>query len=97
MLNNTKPSKFGRPEAQRGYNDDLVISLAIVCWARDTVLGENTRDLQYKRAFLNSMILTSTKLNTTIPGQQGYKNDESFDKMNNAKKMYNDFGWILKG
>tara|TARA_R110000824_G_scaffold369080_2_gene558486 strand:+ start:538 stop:2127 length:1590 start_codon:yes stop_codon:yes gene_type:complete len=89
--------KNGRPEAQRGYNDDLVISLAIVCWVRDTVLGENTRDLQYKRAFLNSMILTSTKLNTTIPGQQGYKNDESFDKMNNAKKMYNDFGWILKG
>jgi hypothetical protein len=89
--------KNGRPESQRGYNDDLVISLAITCWIRDTVLEENTRDLQYKRAFLNSMVLTSTKLNTTIPGQQGYKRNETFDKMNNAKKMYNDFGWILKG
>jgi hypothetical protein len=87
----------GRPEAQRSYNDDLVMSLAIVCWIRDTVLEENTRDLQYKRAFLNSMIMTSTKLNTTIPGQIGYKSNESLDKMSNAKKLYSDFGWIIKG
>jgi hypothetical protein len=73
------------------------MSLAIVCWIRDTVLEENTRDLQYKRAFLNSMIMTSTKLNTTIPGQIGYKSNESLDKMSNAKKLYSDFGWIIKG
>jgi hypothetical protein len=89
--------KNGRPEAQRGYNDDLVMSLAIACWVRDTVLEENTRDLEYKRAFLNSMIISNTKLNTTIPGQQGYKKVESFDKISAAKKMYQNYGWIIKG
>ena len=59
--------KNGRPEAQRGYNDDLVMSLAIACWVRDTVLQENVKELQYKRTFLKSMIVSNTKLNTTIP------------------------------
>jgi hypothetical protein len=87
----------GRPEAQRSYNDDLVMSLAITCWVVETVLQENKRELQYKRAALNSMIKVNTKINTTIPGMQGYKSNESYDKMNEAKKMYNDFGWIIKG
>jgi hypothetical protein len=87
----------GRPEAQRSYNDDLVMSLAIACWVRDTVLQENTRDLHYKRASLNSIIISSTKLNTTIPGMHGYKSVETSDKMNEVKQMYKDFGWIIKG
>ena len=87
----------GRPEAQRGYNDDLVMSLSIACWVRDTVLEENTRDLEYKRAFLNSMIISSTKLNTTIPGMQGYKKQEAYDKINEAKENYKNFGWLIKG
>ena len=89
--------KNGRPEAQRGYNDDLVMSLAIGCWVRDTVLQENTRDLQYKRAFLNSMVVANTKLNTTIPGMEGYKRTEVYDNMNQAKELYKEFGWIIKG
>jgi len=87
----------GRPEAQRGYNDDLVMSLAICCWVRDTVLEENTKDLAYKRAFLNSMISSNTKLNTTIPGMYGYKKQESFDKMREAQENYKNFGWLIKG
>ena len=43
------------------------------------------------------MILSNTKLNTTIPGMEGYKKVESFDKMNAAKQMYDEFSWILKG
>ena len=89
--------KNGRPEAQRGYNDDLVMSLAIGCWVRDTVLQESSRDLQYKRAFLNSMVVANTKLNTTIPGMEGYKRNEVCDSMNEAKELYKEFGWIIKG
>jgi len=87
----------GRPEAQRGYNDDLVMSLSIACWVRDTVLQENTKDLQYKRTFLKSMIYTNTQLNTAIPGMKGYKKGEIFDKMKEAKENYENFGWLLKG
>jgi len=89
--------KNGRPEAQRGYNDDLVMSLAIACWVRDTVLEENTRDLQYKRAFLNSMVTSNTRINTTIPGMFGYKKEQSFDRMEKAKEDYKNFGWLIKG
>jgi len=89
--------KNGRPEAQRSYNDDLVMSLAIACWVRDTVLEENTKDLKYKRAFLNSMITSNTKLNTTIPGMIGYKKEETCDRISEAKKVYAEFGWLIKG
>ena len=47
--------KNGRPEAQRGYNDDLVMAAAIGCWVRDTAIIENQRDVEYKKAFLNSI------------------------------------------
>jgi hypothetical protein len=89
--------KNGRPEAQRGYNDDLVMSLAIGCWIRSTVMQENLKDINYKKSSLNSMIFTRTTMNTTIPGMIGYKKQESFDKMKDAKKKYDEFGWILKG
>ena len=73
------------------------MSLAIACWVRDTVLEENTKDLKYKRAFLNSMVSSNTKLNTTIPGMFGYKKQQSFDKIETAAKNYKDFGWLIKG
>jgi hypothetical protein len=87
----------GRPEAQRGYNDDLVISLAIGCWIRSTVMQENLRDVNYKKTFLNSMIFTKTSLNTTIPGMHGYKNEEKSDKIKEAKDNYKNYGWLIKG
>jgi hypothetical protein len=43
------------------------------------------------------MVVSNTKLNTTIPGMQGYKSVETSDKINQAKKIYEDFGWIIKG
>jgi hypothetical protein len=43
------------------------------------------------------MVVANTKFNTTIPGMIGYKKEQNFDKMNEAKKIYNDFGWIIKG
>ena len=89
--------KNGRPEAQRGYNDDLAISLAIACWIRSTVLQENQKNINYKKTFLNSMIFTTTKINTTIPGMIGYKKEENFDKLQEATDLYNEYGWILKG
>ena len=89
--------KNGRGEAQRSYNDDLVMSLAIATWIRDTVLEESNRDLNYKRAFLNSMVISNTKLNTTIPGMEGYKSIENSDRISQAKDTYRDYDWIIKG
>jgi hypothetical protein len=83
----------GRPQAMRMYNDDLVMALAIGCWVRDTALQTNQRDVEYSKAFLNTMTRTKTELNTTIPGQAGYKPVATTDKINKQRE----FLWVLKG
>ena len=83
----------GRPQAMRMYNDDLVMAFAIGCWVRDTALETNQRDVQYTKAFLSTMTRTNSELNTTIPGQQGYKTVARSDNIR-EQQQYN---WILKG
>ena len=86
----------GKPQAMKGYHDDLIMALAIACWVRDTAIQHNARELNYKKAFLNAVYKSNTTMNTQIRGQQGYKKDEMFDKMNEAKDMYDQFKWIVK-
>lgn len=87
----------GRPQAMRGYNDDLVMSLAIGCWVRDTVLETSKRDEKYAKAILNSFVAANTKINTTIPGMRGYKREEAHDKMNKQLEIQKEFSWLYKG
>jgi len=83
----------GRPEAMRGYNDDLTMSFAIACWVKDTALTTNRRAMEYNKAFLNAMTTTNTTLNTAIPGMNGYKQIQKDDKI--AEQAT--FGWLFKG
>ena len=85
-----------KAEAMKGYHDDLIMALAIACWVRDTALQSNARDLNYSKAFLSSIVTSKTSMNTQIKGQQGYKKDNIFDKMNEAKQLYDQFNWIIK-
>lgn len=84
----------GRPEAQKGYNDDLTMSLAIACWVRDTAVINNERSLEYSRAFLNAISNTRNILNTSIPGMQKY---EHAQKLQQQQSVYKQFAWLLKG
>ena len=86
----------GKPQAMRGYNDDLVMALAIACWIRDTAIQANARDLNYQKAFVDAIITSKTTFNTQIKGQQGYKRNELFDKMSEAEKLYSQYSWIIK-
>ena len=88
--------KNGKPQAMRGYHDDLIMALAIACWVRDTALQANARDLNYQKAFLGAIYTSKTTMNTQIKGQEGYKKDNIFDKMNDAKHLYDQFKWIIK-
>lgn len=83
----------GRPEAQKSYNDDLVLSLAIACWVRDTALINNVKDVEYTKALLESMGKTNTRFNSSINGMNSYK--EINDSAN--KKLYHDYLWLIKG
>ena len=86
--------KNGRPEAQRSYNDDLIMAAAIGCWVRDTALIENKRALEYKKAFLDAIITSNTSLDTRIPGM--HKADHKA-KMREQRERMKDYMWILKG
>jgi len=88
--------KNGKPQAMRSYHDDLIMALAIACWVRDTALQTSARDLNYQKAFAQSIITSKTSFNTTIKGQSGYKNDNIFDKMKEAEKLYSQYKWIIK-
>ena len=83
----------GKPQAMKKYNDDLIMAFAIGCWVKDTVYTANKRELQYKKAFLSSMIKTNSSMNTTIPGMVGYKPEKTKKEM----KKYQDHIWLLKG
>ena len=88
----------GKPQAMRGYNDDLTMALAIACWVRDTALTVNQREVEYKKACLSSITQVNTKVNTTIPGMQGYNKKEALDeKMFKAKEDYYKYSWLIKG
>jgi len=88
----------GKPQAMRGYNDDLIMALAIACWVRDTALTVNQRELEYNKACLNSIIKVNTKINTTIPGMEGYNRKEVLDeKLFKAQEDYEQYAWLIKG
>ncbi len=85
----------GRPQAMRGYNDDLIMALSIGCWVRDTAFEGKKRETEYKEAMLNSMMKTDSVMNTTISGMHGYRPGNKLDpkKEEEIKK----FMWLYKG
>jgi hypothetical protein len=88
----------GRPEAMRSYNDDLTMALAIGCWVRDTAFEAGKLEQQYREAFVDSMFVASTKLNTQIKGQEGYRADNTtLDQRQKAIQQMQQFGWLYKG
>jgi len=89
----------GKAEHAKGRNDDLVMSLAIGCWVRDTVLIANQREQEYREAFLNAMTMTRTNFNSQIRGQYGFNDRTSFfegwDHMSEEKEKAKEFGWLI--
>ena len=51
----------GRPEAQTGYNDDLVMSFGIAMYVRDTALKFRQRGIDITKQALNNMGVNRTK------------------------------------
>jgi len=82
-----------KPQAMRGYNDDLIMAFAIGCWVKDIAFEVNQRDMEYKKAFLNCAKKSGTIINTAIPGMRNYE----YIKKDNIKKDYFDHIWLLKG
>jgi len=86
----------GKPQAMRSYNDDLVMALAIACWVRDTAMHVNKRDIEYKKAMLNSMYKSDSVMNTAIKGMSGYTQTHN-QKYEEQIEQIKEFMWIYKG
>jgi hypothetical protein len=86
-----------RAEAMRSYHDDLIMSLAISCWVKDTALTVNQRELEYKRSMLGSMMVSRGNIQSTIPGMQGHKVKGFSEETLKRKQEYDNFIWLIKG
>ena len=83
--------KNGRPEAQSGYNDDLVMSFSIAMFLRDTSLRFQQQSLDMARAALGSVKSNKTSYHGGFSGQDKVANPYS---MKHGDKSF-DIKWLL--
>ena len=84
--------KNGRPEAQQGYNDDLVMAFGIAMFMRDTSFKFRQNALESSKATLNSI-----SRNTT-PFAGGYGNNNEVPNPYEIDNPYGgkeDISWLL--
>ena len=83
--------KNNRPEAQSGYNDDLVMSFAIGLFVRDTALKLRNEGMEMNRNALRLMGKTGNEFKNT----KSIQNDPW--KMNmGGKGPDEDLTWLIK-
>ena len=87
----------GRAQAMRSYNDDLVMSFAIGCWVRDTVLVENQKLIEYNRNALSSISTSTKKMAVTVPGMLGHKRHTEERRTEKAQEFNEQYLGIIKG
>jgi hypothetical protein len=86
-----------KAQAMRSYHDDLVMALAIGCWVRDTALEVSKKDIEYRRAMMDSMRLNTRQIKTTIPGMEGHQQGVWSEKAKKEMQQHKDFIWLIKG
>ena len=83
--------KYGRAEAQGGYNDDLVMSFGIGLYVRDTALKFRQHGVDVTKAALGSFHKTTT----SYQGAYFSTGQDNPYHMDNGKGGTEDFSWIL--
>ena len=82
-----------KPEAMRGYNDDLVMSYAIALWVRDTALRIKKEKTDQQKTIMGSILKNNGNkadgfINTNKPKDNPFEMDIKGDK--------EDLTWLLK-
>jgi hypothetical protein len=85
----------GRPQAAKGRHDDLIMSLAIACWIRDTSIIQNTRNVESTKAMLNIMGTNQKTLNPDVSSMIYFGNNNH--KLKQAAQDYLTNLWVIKG
>jgi len=81
----------GRPEAQSGYNDDLVMSFGIAMYIRDTALKFRQRGIDITKQALNNMHVNRTP----YQGSYGAMQSQSNPWQIKTKDGNEDISWLL--
>ena len=82
----------GRPEAQSGYNDDLVMAFSIAMYVRDTALKFRQRGIDLTKQSLNNMTVNRTPYQGSYGGGYGKrKNPYQIDTPDGKE----DISWLL--
>jgi hypothetical protein len=87
----------GRPQAMRSYNDDLVMSFAIGCWVRDTVIVESQKNIEYSKQFLSSITTSKTSLSTTVSGMADHRATKENQRTHGAQNFNEQYMALIKG
>ena len=87
----------GRPQAMRSYNDDLVMSFAIGCWVRDTVIVESQKNVEYDKQMLASISTSKTSISTTVAGMNNHKVNKDSQRQQEAETQNHKYFALLKG
>jgi len=81
----------------RSYNDDLVMSFAIGCWVRDTVIVESQKNVEYDKQMIAGISTSKTNISTTIPGMNSHKITAETQRQSEAQKFTHDYYALIKG
>lgn len=88
-----------RAEAMSGYNDDLVMSMGIGAWVRDTALRLRTQSDELTRTILTAMggkpKVTENKIHSTVNGNPYGINADPW-KMRVNDDVSEDLTWLLR-
>jgi len=83
--------KNGRPQAQQGHNDDLVMPIGIFLFLRETTLMYQKQSEELSRAVLNSM----QNINYASPAVYGNPYMENPYKMDDGRGGIESLDWLL--
>jgi len=86
--------KNGRAEAQAGYNDDLVMSLGIGLYVRDTALRFSENGTELSKSVLNNFTKTSFNAGAYSANNNFYSPTKTWDMDVNGQKE--DISWLLR-
>jgi len=89
----------GKPEAQKGSNDDLILSCAIACWVRDTALIKGQKEVEVNRALLSNILVSRKNFNTNLSNMHDIHKTGRYleERINMQKKRNIHKPWIIVG
>lgn len=61
--------KNGKAQSTKTAHDDLIMSLAMAAYIKDMIFRVNITDIEYDRAALKSVFVSSNKMVVSMPGQ----------------------------